>query len=152
MSHGLSTGMSGIGHINDPDQIRALLEARGSRWAVVGLSANSARTAYPIAAYLLNTLGMQIVPVHPLAETVHGAGGYPRLAAVEGQIDVVDIFVNSGLAGSIVDEAIAIGAKAVWLQLGVVDQAAAQRAQEAGLVVVMDTCPAIEGPVAGGAV
>jgi len=137
--------VSGIGHINDPQQVRALLDARGSRWAVVGLSSNAARTAYGIAAYLQNTLGMEIVPVHPRADTVHGATGYPRLSAIEGKIDVVDIFVNSNLAGAVVDEAIAIGAKAVWLQLGVVDESAAQRAQEAGLVVVMDTCPAIEG-------
>jgi len=111
----------------------------------VGLSRNRARTAYDIASYV-QELGMEIVPVHPRAETVHGAQGYARLADVPGPIDVVDVFVNSSLAGAVVDEAIAVGAKAVWLQLGVVDEDAAERAAAAGLDVVMDTCPAIEAP------
>ena len=134
-------------HRNDPDVIRRLLTTPG-RWAVVGLSTNRARVAYGIAAYL-QQLGMRIVPVHPRAETVHGEQGYARLADVPGPVDVVDVFVNSGLAGAVVDEAIAVGAKAVWLQLGVVDQAAAARAAAAGLDVVMDTCPAIEAPRLG---
>ena len=92
---------------------------------------------------------MEIVAVHPNAESVHGAPGYASLAEVPGQIDVVDVFVRSELAGPVVDEAIAVGAKAVWLQLGVVDEDAAQRALEAGLDVVMDTCPAIEAPRLG---
>ena len=129
-------------HRNEPDVIRRLLTTHG-RWAVVGLSSNRARVAHGIASYL-QQLGMRIVPVHPKAETVHGEQGYPSLSAVPGPIDVVDVFVNSGLAGAVVDEAIAVGAKAVWLQLGVVDQAAAARAAAAGLAVVMDTCPAIE--------
>lgn len=129
---------------NDPAVVERLLSTPG-RWAVVGLSANPARTAYDISAFV-QELGMEIVPVHPRAETVHGADGYPTLADVPGEIDVVDVFVNSSLAGGVVDEAIAAGAKAVWLQLGVVDEAAAARATAAGLDVVMDTCPAIEAP------
>lgn len=133
-----------MSHRNDPAVIERLLTTPG-RWAVVGLSSNRSRTAYDIAGYV-QELGMEIVPVHPKAETVHGAQGYARLADVPGRIDVVDVFVNSSLAGAVVDEAIAAGAKAVWLQLGVVDEAAAERATAAGLDVVMDTCPAIEAP------
>jgi predicted CoA-binding protein len=118
------------------------------RWAVVGLSDNPARTAYPIARYLQGR-GMTIVPVHPKAETVHGEPGYATLGDVPGKIDVVDVFVRSELAGAVVDEAIAAGAGAVWLQLGVIDEAAAARAQAAGLDVVMDTCPKIEAPRLG---
>lgn len=134
-----------MSHRNDPAVIERLLTTPG-RWAVVGLSANRARTAYDIASYV-QELGMEIVPVHPRAEAVHGAQGYARLADVPGTIDVVDVFVNSSLAGDVIDDAIAAGAKAVWLQLGVVDEAAAQRATDAGLDVVMNTCPAIEAPL-----
>jgi uncharacterized protein len=134
-------------HRNDPAVIRRLLEHRG-RWAVVGLSSNTARVAYRIATYLQG-LGMEIVPVHPRADTVHGATGYSTLAEIPGPIDVVDVFVRSELAGAVVDQAIAVAAKAVWLQLGVIDEAAAARAASAGLDVVMDTCPAIEAPKLG---
>lgn len=127
--------------------MKRLLSDKG-RWAVVGLSSNTGRTAYGIAEYVMN-LGHEIVPVHPKAESVHGQQGYASLADVPGQIDVVDVFVNSELAGGVVDDAIAKGAKAVWLQQGVVDEAAAQRAADAGLDVVMDTCPAIEAPRLG---
>jgi uncharacterized protein len=136
-------------HVNDPDVVRRLLSRRGDRWAVVGLSQNPSRVAYAISRYLQEALGMRIVPVHPAADTVHGEPGYPRLADVPGPIDVVDVFVRSELAGAVVDDAIAAGAGAVWLQLGVVDEAAAARATAAGLAVVMDTCPAIEAPRLG---
>lgn len=117
-------------------------------WAVVGLSDHPARTAYPIARYLQG-LGMRIVPVHPKADTVHGEPGFATLSDVPGKIDVVDVFVRSELAGAVVDEAIKVGAGAVWLQLGVIDEAAAARAAAAGLDVVMDTCPKIEAPRLG---
>lgn len=136
-----------MSHVNDREVIKRILSDKG-RWAIVGLSANSERTAYGIAEYVAD-LGHEIVPVHPRAETVHGKQGYPDLASVPGEIDVVDIFVNSQLAGAVVDDAIARGAKAVWLQKGVIDEAAAQRAKEAGLDVVMNTCPAIEAPTLG---
>ena len=135
-------------HPGDPATIRRLLTTRG-RWAVVGLRDNRARTAHRIARYLQTRLGQEIVPVHPAADRVHGEQGYARLADVPGRIDVVDVFVRSGLAGAVVDEAIEVGASAVWLQLGVVDEAAAARARDAGLDVVMDTCPAIEAPRLG---
>ncbi|WNB84321.1 CoA-binding protein [Cellulomonas sp. ATA003] len=127
----------------DPAVIRRLLTTP-ARWAVVGLSTNRARAAHGVAAFLQRDLGMTIVPVHPAAETVHGAAGHRRLVDVPGPVDVVDVFVNSSRAGAVVDDAIAIGARAVWLQLGVVDDDAAQRAAAAGLDVVMDTCPVIE--------
>ncbi|HLS14029.1 MAG TPA: CoA-binding protein [Beutenbergiaceae bacterium] len=137
-----------MAHTNDVDVVRQLLTTPG-RWAVVGLSENRARAAHGVAAYLQRTLRMQIVPVHPNAQTVHGERGYPTLADVPGEIDVVDVFVNSELAGDVVDQAIARGAKAVWLQLDVIDEHAAQRAKDAGLAVVMNACPAIEGPRLG---
>jgi len=125
-------------------EIRALL-SDAQVWAVVGLSANERRPAYGVAAFLAQH-GKQIVPVHPLAHTVHGAQGYPSLAAIPFPVDVVDVFVRSELAGAVVDEALALDPlpRAVWLQLGVVDEAAAARARAAGLVTVMDTCPAIQ--------
>ena len=120
-----------------------------ARWAVVGLSTNDRRPAFSVSALLQRRLGMEIVPVHPSASSVHGAAGYATLREVRGTVDVVDIFVNSALAGAVVDEAIAIGARAVWLQLGVIDLAAAERASAAGLDVVMDACPTIEATRAG---
>lgn len=134
-------------HTNDPDVIRRLLTTP-ALWAVVGLSENPQRTAYGIASYV-QRLGMDIVAVHPKAESVHGSPGYASLAEVPRPIDVVDVFVRSELAGDVVDQAIEAGAKAVWLQLGVIDEEAAQRARDAGLDVVMDTCPAIEAPRLG---
>ncbi|MCC2317517.1 CoA-binding protein [Cellulomonas chengniuliangii] len=133
-----------MSHSNDPEVIRRLLATPG-RWAVVGLSTNRARAAWGVSAYLRETLGHEVVPVHPRAETVAGVAGRTSLAAVPGPIDVVDVFVNSTRAGAVVDDAIRAGAGAVWLQLGVVDEAAAQRAADAGLDVVMNACPAIEG-------
>ena len=112
-------------------------------WAVVGLSNDTSRAAYGVAAFL-QARGKRIVPVHPRAETVHGEQGYQRLADIPFDVDVVDLFVRSELAGAVVDEAIADGARGVWLQLGVVDDAAAERAGAAGLDVVMDRCPKIE--------
>lgn len=112
-------------------------------WAVVGLSANRAREAYGVAAFL-QARGRRVVPVHPRAETVLGEPGYQRLADIPFDVDVVDCFVRSELVGPVVDEAIDKGAKAVWLQLGVVDEDAAARAEAAGLEVVMDRCPKID--------
>lgn len=82
-------------------------------------------------------------------DDVHGAKGYTKLAQIPGRIDVVDCFVNSTKVGAVVDEAIAVGARAIWLQLGVIDEAAAQRAADAGMGVVMDTCPKIEAAILG---
>lgn len=112
-------------------------------WAVVGLSTDPSRAAYGVAAFL-QAHGRRIVPVHPRAETVHGEPGYERLADIAFDVDVVDCFVRSELVGPVVDEAIEKGAKGIWMQLGVVDTAAAARAEAAGLDVVMDRCPKID--------
>jgi predicted CoA-binding protein len=132
--------------MNDPDEIRAILEL--PVWAVVGLSGNPGRPAYDVSGWLA-AHGRRIVPISPQASSVHGERGYASLAEVPFPVDVVDIFRRSDEAGAHVDEAIAVGAKAVWLQLGVVDQAAAARAKDAGLLVAMDTCPKIEAPRIG---
>ncbi|MCZ0990466.1 CoA-binding protein [Streptomyces diastatochromogenes] len=129
----------------DEATIRRILTELGDTWAVVGLSANQRRAAYGVAQ-VLQRYGKRIVPVHPKAETVHGERGYASLADIPFEVDVVDVFVNSELAGAVADEAMAKGAKAVWFQLGVVDEAAHERAQAAGLDMVMDRCPAIEIP------
>ncbi|MBM3731560.1 MAG: CoA-binding protein [Actinobacteria bacterium] len=112
-------------------------------WAVVGLSNNSERAAYKVAKVLIEK-GHTVIPIHPKAETVHGQKGYASLSEVKSSIDVVDIFVNSSHVGPIVDEAILIGAKGVWLQLDVIDDSAILRAKNAGLYTVMNRCPAIE--------
>ena len=112
-------------------------------WAIVGLGNNPERAAFGVSK-LLQDKGHRIVPVYPRAETVHGEAGYKSLAEIPFQIDVVDCFVNSKLVGKVVDEAIAIGAKAVWLQLDVIDEDAVARAEAAGLLAIMDRCPAIE--------
>ncbi|NCT90084.1 CoA-binding protein [Cellulomonas sp. APG4] len=130
--------------VNDPAVVERLLTTP-ARWAVVGLSTNTARAAHGVAAYLQG-LGHTIVPVHPRAETVHGEPGYRRLEDVPGKIDVVDVFVNSSRAGAVIDDAVRVGATAVWLQLAVRDPKAEQRARAAGLDLVTDTCPRIEGP------
>ncbi|MFC8831252.1 CoA-binding protein [Streptomyces sp. NPDC057137] len=132
----------------DDETIRTILTSTGDTWAVVGLSGNTSRAAYGVAA-VLQRFGKRVVPVHPKAETVHGEQGYTSLAEIPFPVDVVDVFVNSELAGPVADEAVAIGAKAVWFQLGVIDDAAYARTRAAGLDMVMDRCPAIEIPRLG---
>ncbi|MDI1454615.1 CoA-binding protein [Streptomyces sp. ATE26] len=129
----------------DEATIRRILTELGDTWAVVGLSANQRRAAYGVAQ-VLQRFGKRIVPVHPKAETVHGEPGYASLAEIPFEVDVVDVFVNSELAGAVADEAVKKGAKAVWFQLGVVDEDAGERVRAAGLDMVMDRCPAIEIP------
>jgi uncharacterized protein len=125
----------------DPAAINRALLAH--TWAVVGLTSHEYRAAHEVAAFL-QANGMRIVPVNLLAESVLGEKGYAHLSDIGFPIDVVDIFRRSDEAGQHVDEAIAIGARCVWLQLDVVDEQAAKRAQDAGLDVVMDACPKIE--------
>jgi predicted CoA-binding protein len=134
-----------VKHSNDPAVIRRLLSEPG-RWAVVGLSNNPRRVALGVSRFLMDRLDKEIVPVSLKGDDVHGRKGYSTLGEIPGPIDVVDCFVNSARVGAVVDQAIAVGAKAVWLQQGVIDEAAAQRAKDAGLDVVMDACPVTESP------
>ena len=127
--------------INTKETIDAVLELK--TWAVVGLGNNPERAAYGVAK-LLQDKGHRIIPVYPRAEVVHGEIGYKTLSEIPEPVDVVDCFVNSTLVAKVVDEAIAIGAKAVWLQLDVIDNDAIARAHAAGLLTIMDRCPAIE--------
>ena len=131
----------------EPDAVRLMLDDC-KVWAVVGLSGDTSRTAYSIAA-LLQEHGKQIVPIHPAAASedglvVLGEQGYATLADVPFPIDVVDVFRRSDSAGEFADQAVAVGARAVWFQLGVIDADAYERTTAAGLPMVMDTCPAIE--------
>jgi predicted CoA-binding protein len=126
--------------------IARLLQAQ--TWAVVGLRDNPARPAYGVARFLQQH-GKRIVPVHQHPQDVYGETAYARLADIPFPVDVVDVFVNSTRAGAIADQAVEIGAKAVWFQLGVIDDAAYQRVTAAGLEMVMNHCPAIEWPRLG---
>ncbi len=112
-------------------------------WAVVGLSTNTTRTAHSIATLLVER-GKRVVAIHPDAPVVLGEQGYRTLAEVPFPIDVVDVFRRSEAAGPFADEAVAVGARGVWFQLGVIDEAAFERTTAAGVPMVMDTCPAIE--------
>jgi predicted CoA-binding protein len=129
------------------DDVRAILT--GTRvWAVVGCSPDPGRDSHRIAS-MLQRRGYTVIPVNPLASEILGERCYPTLHAVPGPVEVVDVFRRASAAGAHVDEAIAIGARAVWMQLGVIDEGAAERGRAAGLRVVMDRCPAIELPRLG---
>lgn len=129
------------------EQIRDLLED-SHLWFIVGLGDNPDRPAYRVAKFLQG-LGKHIVPIHPRAEEVHGEAGFASIAdaaAVHGIPDVVDVVVRFDRAGEFADQALAVGAKAVWFQLEVIDFEAAQRVVDSGALMVMDRCPAIEYP------
>ena len=128
----------------DTDNIRFMLTELDT-WAVVGLSGDPSRTAFRIAKFLQDR-GKRIVPIHPEAHTVLGEQGYPTLADVPFPVDCVDVFRRSEAAGRFADEAVAIGARGVWFQLGVADEDAFRRTTASGVPMVMDTCPAIEWP------
>jgi len=136
-----------MSHENDPAVIDRLMRTKGT-WAIVGLTRNEWRSAYDVSLYVRDRMGMAIIPVNLPGDDVHGEKGYRSLAeipAAKYPIDVVDCFVNSEKVGPVIDQAIAVGAKAVWLQLGVFDDAAVERAKAAGLDVVVNSCPAREG-------
>ena len=126
------------------EDIRFALEQTRT-WAVVGCSPDPRRDSHRIAT-LLQRRGFRVTPVNPAATEILGERCFATLAEIGEPVDVVDIFRRSSEAGIHVDEAIGIGAQAVWMQLGVIDEDAAARARAAGLRVVMDRCPAIELP------
>lgn len=128
-------------------EIKAFLE-RIRTVAVVGLSPDPDRPSYSVAMYL-QTNGYRIVPVRPGGLEILGEKSYDRLADIPFRVDAVDIFRKASLAGAHVDEAIALKLPAVWMQEGVIDQAAAQRARKAGLFVAMDRCMLKEHRKAG---
>jgi predicted CoA-binding protein len=136
----------------DLEAVRFLLDDCVT-WAVVGLSGDPSRTAFAIAA-VLQAHGKRIVPIHPSAAdselVVLGERGYASLADVPFPVDVVDVFRRSEFAGEFADQAVSIGARGVWFQLGVIDEEAFRRTTQAGVPMVMDTCPAIEWRNRGG--
>jgi len=135
--------------INDDGEIRDLLGSP-RRIAVIGASPNPARASNEVLAFLIDQ-GHDVIAVNPghAGTTIHGAPVVATLANVEPAAEIVDIFRNSAQAGAAVDEAIVHGANAVWMQIGVIDEAAARRADAAGLIVVMDRCPMVEIPRLG---
>ena len=124
--------------INSRETIKKILD-ECKTIAVVGLSSNSGRPSFGVASYMRRS-GYRVIPVNPNETEVFGEKAYASLADVPDKIDLVDVFRRPSEAGHAVDEAIALGVKAVWLQEGVIDNAAAQRAHDAGMLVVMDLC------------
>ena len=124
--------------MNTPETIRRIFE-ECHVIAVVGLSSNSFRPSNGVARYM-RLKGYKVIAVNPNETEVFGEKAYPDLASVPEKVDLVDVFRRPDEAGKAVDDAIAAGAKAVWMQEGVIDHAAAQRALEAGMLVVMDRC------------
>ena len=122
--------------------VRDILE-KSKIIAVVGLSPKPERDSHEVAKYLQDQ-GYRIVPVNPRADNILGEKSYPDLASIPEKVDVVDIFRRSDDVPPVVDQAIDIGAKAVWMQLGIVNEDAAAKAREAGLGVVMDRCMLVE--------
>ena len=129
--------------VNPPDEVVREILATPRTIAVVGCSPRPDRDSHRIAA-LLQSRGHRVIPVHPAGGEILGERCYPTLRDVPAAVEMVDVFRRAEEAGTVADEAIAIGAKILWLQLGVIDEAAALRARAAGLTVLMDRCPAIE--------
>ena len=133
--------------INTDEGIRELLQTTKTI-ALVGASPNPQRASHAVMRYMIDR-GYRVIPVNPMEKEILGLQVYPSLKDIPEPVDMVDVFRRSEEAGALCDEAIAIGAKSIWLQLGVIDEAGAKRAEAAGLKVVMDRCPAIDMPHLG---
>jgi hypothetical protein len=136
------------GHNASSEEIRRLLSSARTI-AVVGLSGNPARDSHRVAAYLQEH-GYRVIPVNPTVDEVLGEKAYPDLASVPVPIDIVDVFRKPRAIAGIVDDAIAVKAKAIWMQLGLADNTAAEKARAAGLVVVMNKCIMVQHRHLGG--
>ena len=130
---------------NDPQLIETLLGTSGATWAVVGLTDSPERVAKPIASFLKSELGMNVVPVNLRRESVNGDRAFGRLTEIPFPVDVVHVFVNGAAAVGVVEGAIRKGIKNIWFQKDVNGPAAVDKALSAGMNVVVDTCPSIEG-------
>lgn len=130
-----------------PDDLIKRILTTTKTIAVVGASANTTRDSHEVMAYLQRK-GYRCIPVNPglAGQTLLGEKVFADLKSIPEKIDLVDVFRNSEAAGGVADEAVKIGAKAIWMQLGVVNEPAARRAEAAGVVVIMDRCPKIEIP------
>ena len=124
---------------NPDEQQRCALLRRVKTIAVVGLSPNPARPSNSVAR-AMQGFGFNIIPVHPAVKEVLGQKAYPRLTGIPTRIDLVNVFRRSEFIDAVIDECLALGLKALWIQEGIVDEPAAERAREAGMTVVMDRC------------